>query len=313
MKAIIEKAVENTSITRRRPKKNAKKTINEYTELHQAVTDGKLEKVKTLVNAGADINAGDRRGKTPLHLSIIKGDYEITKFFTDTIIKNSGKEKFVKALSTHNDNGIITLHRAIRSENSLIVNLIINNYMEILGEEGLISLLKAKNIYGDALSWAIRIKNIEITKILINKLEEISDKGTLLSVLKTNDNYGNLPIHTAVRANNIEMVKLLMEAGSDINAKNKNGLTALDLAMEKGYNDIASLLRGREMQKIVKEPDIKSMLLLCGNNTKTSPQSSTFMVPSPTKNTLDITPENKIIKDAITNISRNEQLGRGGV
>jgi len=39
-----------------------------------------------------------------------------------------------------------------------------------------------------------------------------------------------------------EVVELLLENGADVNAKNKDGMTALMYAAEKGYKEVVELL-----------------------------------------------------------------------
>lgn len=47
--------------------------------LHQAVADGNIEQVKSLIAKGADVNAKDERGQTPLHFAARRGHEEIVR------------------------------------------------------------------------------------------------------------------------------------------------------------------------------------------------------------------------------------------
>ena len=56
----------------------------------------------------------------------------------------------------------------------------------------------------------------------------------------------------AAKANDKETVKLLIEAGADINAKNNDGYTALMLASWNGHKDVVKLLIEAEVDVNVK-------------------------------------------------------------
>ena len=76
----------------------------------------------------------------------------------------------------------------------------------------------------NSLHFAILIGHQSIVKVLI----DISNKSILNSV---NKNF-NTPLHLAILEESISIVKLLIENGANINFKNKEGLTPLDLVMK---------------------------------------------------------------------------------
>ncbi|QBQ41610.1 ankyrin repeat domain-containing protein [Sphingobacterium psychroaquaticum] len=51
------------------------------------------------------------------------------------------------------------------------------------------------------------------------------------------------PLHLAAQQGNIEMIILLLENGADISIKTDTGLYASDLAQEKGFKEIAEILK----------------------------------------------------------------------
>lgn len=56
------------------------------------------------------------------------------------------------------------------------------------------------------------------------------------------DNDGTTALIAAAKANNIEIVTLLVGAGASLTAKDNEGKNAYDYAVEKGYGDIAELV-----------------------------------------------------------------------
>jgi len=52
----------------------------------------------------------------------------------------------------------------------------------------------------------------------------------------------DISIHNAIRNGNIEAVKQHLATDTDVNAKNRNGLTSLKEAVDKNYKAIVELL-----------------------------------------------------------------------
>jgi ankyrin repeat protein len=77
----------------------------------------------------------------------------------------------------------------------------------------------------------IKTKNIELLKDIIS-----NDKACVNSI----DEYGDIPLHMALE--DIELVKLLMEAGADVNGQDEFGFTALHKAVEYGNLEIIKFL-----------------------------------------------------------------------
>jgi hypothetical protein len=84
------------------------------------------------------------------------------------------------------------------------------------------------------LHWAAFWGNIDTMKLLIDAGVNL-DGGTKLIDDDT-------ALHVAVRERKPEAVKLLIDAGADIDRINDRGLTALDVAIEFGFQEIIKLL-----------------------------------------------------------------------
>jgi len=56
------------------------------------------------------------------------------------------------------------------------------------------------------------------------------------------DKDGNNPVHFAAKAKNPHSVRILLGDGYDVNAKNKNGRTAMHIACEQGCDEVIAKL-----------------------------------------------------------------------
>jgi len=80
---------------------------------------------------------------------------------------------------------------------------------------------------------ALGINHDGITKMLI-------ESGAEVNVLQ----YGGIaPIHLAAQHGNIDLIVILLEQGADVTLKTNTGQTASDLAADKGFTEIAGILK----------------------------------------------------------------------
>ena len=56
------------------------------------------------------------------------------------------------------------------------------------------------------------------------------------------DEYGFTPLFVAARRGNEDITKLLLESGANVAHKNYQGKTAINMAQEKGFQNIVALL-----------------------------------------------------------------------
>jgi ankyrin repeat protein len=74
--------------------------------------------------------------------------------------------------------------------------------------------------------------SVEVLKVLHDAGTEVNIMSIQHHLLRTR---GGTALHFAVRANSAQAVKLLVSWGIDVNARDPDGLTALDYAMARGY------------------------------------------------------------------------------
>ncbi len=169
--------------------------------LMKAVIKGDLKEVKKLIKNGADINKKEYNGKTPLMMACYGRYYKIVEFLIE-----SGADINIKDEAGWN----ALIHAVVKGDIDII---------DLLMKEGANPDEKTGSV--SALHAAIIKNHVGVVLYLLNRgadVERIVNKG------KT-------PLMEAVLCSNSEIVKLLIKYGADINAKTKDKVTPLGLAL----------------------------------------------------------------------------------
>ena len=154
--------------------------------------------------------------------------------------------------SAHNNNEISSsLEKFIRENNTdeiikILNNFDLNSHPEVIhtltrfGRTNELQYILAKGVN-------VNLKNSDGRSVLhtavlfcpglINLLLE---KGADINIQE--DKQGDTPLHVAIKHNRLKAIKILIENGSDINAKNKNIKTPLHLASELNHIEVIKLL-----------------------------------------------------------------------
>jgi len=224
------------------------------TALGYACKYGHLEIVKFLVEKGADINQKNDFGKTPLMYASARGHLEIVEL----LLKNKAD------INKKNSKDMTALMYASLHEYPKIVKLLIEKGASINNKDNNkfnAFMLANKNTHSSNKADLILIqKSLKGRENLLKKnfkeLLEASKNGNLKKVellLKENnvdinekdsigDSIGNTALMEACEYGHLEIVKLLIEKGADVNLDNNFGITALMYASKKGYLKIIELL-----------------------------------------------------------------------
>jgi len=188
--------------------------------IHQAVFLGELDKVKTHIDKGVNIDLKDTGGFTPLFCAICGHHKEIVGLLLD-----KGAD-----VNTQAANGRFPLGYAKIDIARLLVAKGAN--------------VKLKDKTGQTvLHWAVNRNDyqgdLELVKLYLSRGADVNAKAYSNSIRWE----GWTPFHVACRNGNKAIVELLISNGANINAKTDKGLTPLSLAEEKGRTDVVELLR----------------------------------------------------------------------
>ncbi|KAN0142132.1 Ankyrin repeat-containing domain protein [Lactarius tabidus] len=234
------------------------------TPLHSAAFGGMLEIARVLLDHGANVNAGNKQGRTPLH-QVAQGTYDsqesgvgVARLFLerggdvhaqdkehDTALHSaafSGRLEIAKLLLNHgaittaeNEHGETPLHLVSRGQNVSQENGV--GIVQLLLERG-IDVNATDRHQNTSLHSASSLGKHEIARVLL-------DHGAKASL--ENDR-AKTPLHIVSQGNcwfqddGLGVVKLLLERGADIHARDEDDATPLHLACYRGRFDIARVL-----------------------------------------------------------------------
>ncbi|KAM7414707.1 hypothetical protein PAMA_019492 [Pampus argenteus] len=180
--------------------------IDGLTALHQACIDENAEMVQFLVESGSDVNTGDNEGWTPLHAAASCGFIQIVKYLIE-----------------HNAHV-----GAVNSEGELPLDVATEDAMERLlkGE------IKKQGIDVD------KARKEEERIMLQDAMAVRAGSGTL----KPHPNTKATALHVAAAKGYIEVLKVLLQCGVDVDSRDIDGWTPLHAAAHWGQEEVCTLL-----------------------------------------------------------------------
>jgi len=195
--------------------------ITAYTGLHKAAHENDMASLETLIANGADLNERDSYGRTPAHVAAFASNDEVVRALAKAGANMNALEEGIY--------DVVTI--AAVANDPELVSLAI----EVGNDPGLTT-----SIYdGTALIAAAHLGHHEVVKRLIKA-------GAPL------DHINNLRWTALIEAvilgdggsNHIQTVQALVDAGADISIGDRDGVTPLQHAVARGYDEIAEIIRG---------------------------------------------------------------------
>ncbi len=205
------------------------------TPLHYAAGSA-YEVALVLIRSKADINAKDNRGFTALLIAAISRQNQIA----DSLIAAGAELNILEASAL----GDLDRIKSFLKANPKIINMkgplgwtplcvaVLANQkdtVELLLEQG--ATIPPKDKSGNSVLHMVNSK--EVAEALIRKGADINAKG----------NHGRTPLHELTARNQKEIIKLLILKGADVTIKDDDKNTPLDIATKYGRKEITEILK----------------------------------------------------------------------
>ncbi len=199
-------------------KVDARNAENGRTALIGASERGSVDVIRFLIQAGADVNAHDKRGDTSLMRANWRGALDRDNADVIRLLIEHGAR-----VDVQNENGTTALMCAAISNSRGMAKALIAAHadLDVHDKKGVTAIF------------------IPIRESYLGMLEMLIEGGA--DVNASNDG-GNTPLMAASRTGADGMVKALLTGGADVDAKNAQGLTALSLATSNGHKETAQML-----------------------------------------------------------------------
>lgn len=201
----------------------------ERCKLIDACRHGHLNEAKRLIQSGFDLEVRNEEGQTALMIVVKSAVANGFSEIKDAVRENNDIAKLLiqsgAKIDAKDNKGLTALMHSA---------MMFFEHAPLLLENG--AEVNARNNKGfTVLMYACinSFKNASIVEFLISKGANVNAKE---------DSNNETALMFATAAGNIEAVSALIRNGADVNAKARNGATALSAAISKGYTEIKNIL-----------------------------------------------------------------------
>ncbi|KAE8038428.1 hypothetical protein FH972_010939 [Carpinus fangiana] len=194
---------------------------------HVCAYHGQPDCMRELLLAGADPNAVDDEGESVLHRAVAKK-------YTDcalVMLENGG----CRSMAVLNSKNLTPLHLCVATWNVTVVR----RWAEVATVEEIADAIDIPSPVGTALCMAAAVK----------KDHEIEGRELVQILLAAGADptaqdaqHGRTALHTAAMANDVELVKIILDAGVDVNIRNVHNTIPLHVALARGAKSCVGLL-----------------------------------------------------------------------
>jgi ankyrin repeat protein len=189
--------------------------IDGNTPFMEAVRAGQLSSIERLASNGADPSTRNIRGDTPLHIAVSMERVDVVNMLLRT----------GASIHARNTNNRTPFQNSLNKSSRMVSTLLTRNRINVPDDMG-----------NSALHIALYEKaSPEIIRVIINQ-------GARVNAV---DSSGKTPLRIAVDSDQLEMAKILADAGADPFITAIDNKSPADIAFSKGENCVRALFSGR--------------------------------------------------------------------
>lgn len=223
--------------------------------------------VQALVSRGANLDAPDTYGSTPLHL--------LMQHF------GHGSDKMIKLLLEW---GASTTAQDLASRTPLhYAGYLTLSHLRII--KLLLSYKADINSLDNHLQTPLHLalgktKNLTTATILLN----------LGAIANTEDSFGSSPLHSILKSSEVDLediIKLLVTKGADVNKKDRDGQTPLHVAIDRGHEAVTEFLLDSRAEINALDNELRTPLHLATGGTRTIATAASLLRRGAQVNALD--------------------------
>lgn len=206
------------------------------TALHHAAHQNDVDSARLLIEAGATVSVSNELGATPLWLAATNGSAVMVERLLD-----AGADPNVALIM-----GETSLMTAARGGHLETVRLLLSRGAKVNATE--------RERHQTALMWAVAQGHVGVVQLLVERGADIHARTTVWDQLEntagnTNpignfrmSHGGSTPLLFAARQGNIDVARVLIEAGADVNNTSASGTSALVVAAHSGHGPLGIFL-----------------------------------------------------------------------
>ncbi len=190
---------------------------------------------------------------------LIEDDYEVHKNFIEAVKTGDMIKvklyilRYPSFIDKQDGNNCTPLFYAVDTGNTELVSFFIDKGADVnklIYIKGSMFFSDGDYITGTVLLRAILNKNITMTRLLLSRGADPNKRDTGIINDLGCKSLAYTPLHCAVRADSIQIAKILIENGANPYCKNYEGQTPLDMAIEGQQRDMIEFLAKYDRKKV---------------------------------------------------------------